>query len=80
MLLNRVCAAFVQSVLDSTYHHECQLVEGGFPNDIARNVISTILGCLSVYIARNMAEVSCVCVCVCVCRQLLQSSISLWTD
>lgn len=35
---------YYQSVLDSTYHQECRLVERGFPDDITKNGITAIIG------------------------------------
>ena len=37
-------ASSLQSVLDSTYHRECRLIEGDFPDDVARHEISVIIG------------------------------------
>ena len=34
----------LQSVLDSTYHQECCLVEGNFPDDTASTEITAIIG------------------------------------
>ena len=36
--------SFAQSVLDSTYHSECQLVERGFPPDDAHGQMRDIIG------------------------------------
>lgn len=38
------CNTHMQSILDSSYHRECQLVEGEFPRDVAKHEISEILG------------------------------------
>ena len=39
-----MCMLQLQSVLDSTYHQECHLVEGGFPDDITKREIADIIG------------------------------------